>query len=107
MRTSRLFVASANRRPSGLNRAASQTTGLVWIDRNPAAVDVPDSQAIARIIVGRQVSPVTTEAEDGDVAITAGSEPSDLVVVGDATDRDRAIAEPKGVSGHGRIEGGS
>ena len=71
-----------------------------------APVDVPDRQGKAGIMRGRQVAAVGAEAEDPDVAIAAGLETGDLLVVGDAADRDRPIAEPEGVAGHGGIEGG-
>ena len=55
---------------------------------------------------GRQVAAVGAEAEDDDVAIASSLEAGDLLIIGDAANRDRPIAEPQGITGHGGVEAG-
>ena len=70
-----------------------------------AALDVQNRQGTAGEMCRRQVATVGAQHEHPDVAIAAGLEAGDLVVVGDAADLDRSVKEPECVAGHGGIEG--
>ena len=66
-------------------------------DRVP--LDVPHRQNTDVVMRGREVAAVGAEAEDEDLMVAPDREVVDFLVVGDATDLDRAIAKPQRRSG--------